>query len=386
MTASIPIGERENERLEFKSRDALKDLPSIGREVVAMLNGTGPSAIWIGLAEDEGTARELQPVDHAEWDRLWNHLVDTVEPSPTEKEVSHRMVSHGSGPGAVLRIDVTPTKRRPFAQLKQGGRFFWKRVGPRVRSMTREEIFEGARKSGSKGLTELTDKITGALEKRLAQGRAGLWLQIQPGNEDLILPISKKDFACYLQDASLTENRERGWNLINAYGTPTLSQGRLAQGTREDEPRIEVFKEGTIVGECPLEGLHWKGDEREIWPFALVEYVISTVRIASVLYKHTASALPGHVGAHFALFGLRGWQLRPGSPVGGYMSRHFRATCELDDFILARPLLFTEDEFLERPGSCAVRLLLPVYESFGFREEEMPPELDRRTGALALGG
>jgi len=58
MNTKIPIGQRENQQREFKSKDALRHLATVGRAVVAMLNSEGGD-VWIGLREADGVAVTL---------------------------------------------------------------------------------------------------------------------------------------------------------------------------------------------------------------------------------------------------------------------------------------------------------------------------------------
>jgi hypothetical protein len=116
MSERIPLGEPETERREFKSRDVLKHLPNVSREVVGMLNSIGGD-IWIGLAEEHGRATGVETIENAarEVNRLRDHLVDAIEPSPTSREVVVEQISHRDM-GHVLKIHVNPTRGRgPYA-------------------------------------------------------------------------------------------------------------------------------------------------------------------------------------------------------------------------------------------------------------------------------
>ena len=52
--------------------------------------------------------------------------------------------------------------------------------------------------------------------------------------------------------------------------------------------------------------------------------------------------------------------------------------------MLEKPLEFEWNELVGRPETCGYRLLLRVYQVYGYEEGEMPPELDRRTGELKI--
>jgi schlafen family protein len=93
MNTKIPIGQRENQRLEFKSKDALRHLASVGRAVVAMLNSEGGD-VWIGLKEVDGVAVTLEPIHNPDQEikRLRDHFSDSIEPSPGPQEISFEAV------------------------------------------------------------------------------------------------------------------------------------------------------------------------------------------------------------------------------------------------------------------------------------------------------
>jgi hypothetical protein len=63
--ARIPLGERESQKLEFKSSAILEQPDKIAKEVVAMLNAEG-GEVWIGIREDEARAVECEPIRNAE--------------------------------------------------------------------------------------------------------------------------------------------------------------------------------------------------------------------------------------------------------------------------------------------------------------------------------
>jgi predicted HTH transcriptional regulator len=83
-----PVGQRESQHLEFKSKDALKHLASVGREVVAMLNSEGGD-VWVGLREADGVAVTLEPIKNLDREigRLRDHFSDSIEPAPGPGEI-----------------------------------------------------------------------------------------------------------------------------------------------------------------------------------------------------------------------------------------------------------------------------------------------------------
>ena len=116
MTVQWPRGKTESQTLEFKGRDALKQMKAISRSVVAMLNASG-GEIWIGVAEEVGMAVRVEPIEDVEERKqaLWNHLVDTLDPIPKEEEVSLESVD--TSEGSVLRIEVVKTSAAQALRL-----------------------------------------------------------------------------------------------------------------------------------------------------------------------------------------------------------------------------------------------------------------------------
>jgi predicted HTH transcriptional regulator len=109
----IPLGEAESQCLEFKAADALRSPESIAKSVVGLLNAQG-GELWIGLREENERAVSLESVPDAEaaCRSLRDHLIDTVEPAPSEREISIKPVTHDSGARLVL-LRATPGGRGP---------------------------------------------------------------------------------------------------------------------------------------------------------------------------------------------------------------------------------------------------------------------------------
>jgi hypothetical protein len=55
-----------------------------------------------------------------------------------------------------------------------------------------------------------------------------------------------------------------------------------------------------------------------------------------------------------------------------------------DDLAWEDPLVFSLQEVIEEPDRCGFRLVRRVYEAFGFYEDAIPKEFDRKTGRLVL--
>ncbi|HEV7519128.1 MAG TPA: ATP-binding protein, partial [Thermoanaerobaculia bacterium] len=140
MSESIPLGEKEDHRREFKSAEALKNPEIVARGVVALLIAEG-GEVWVGLREESERAVAIEPIANPEREgrRLLDYLVDTIEPSPLGGEIGVEPVP--SEDGFVLRVTARPQEgRKPYAFSKKGGWHFVVRIGARTRPMTREEI------------------------------------------------------------------------------------------------------------------------------------------------------------------------------------------------------------------------------------------------------
>lgn len=387
MSERIPLGEPETERREFKGRDALRHLPNVSREVVGMLNSAGGD-IWVGLAEDHGRAAGIETIENAarEVNRLRDHLVDAIEPSPTSREVvveqiSHRDMTH------VLKIHVNPTPGRgPYALREGTARHFIKRVHDRLRPMSREEIFH---------LTGHLDKAHGIALRKMAsareqqQNKKVFWLRIQPiGEAELRLA---KDYREYFVNPLKTGNRISGWNFVDPYGHFEARPDLVRKG-RKGETCVEIFRDGAVQLTMPTINLYWKttgwlGDAQpnEIWPYTLLEFPASIFRLASTIYReHKFDAQEAL--ADLALFGVRGWTLRPFSPVSFGYKLAKPQPFDKDEIIAPEPLGLSLTEVEEAPDRCAFRLVRRIYEAFGLFEEEMPTEFDRDSGRLILPG
>ncbi|HEX5761012.1 MAG TPA: ATP-binding protein [Thermoanaerobaculia bacterium] len=383
MTEAIPLGARENQQLEFKGRDALDRPELVGRAVVAMLNAQG-GTVWVGLREEQGRAVTVEPLstpDGAER-RLLDYLVDAIEPAPSAREVELRRVPTDGG--VVLRIEARPeATHRPYALLSHGGRIFVTRVADRARLMTREEVLGGSTKILPSD-QELQHAMAKVLTEQAAAQRNGgesFWLRLEPAAE-VELHIQEPKVADLLQEPRLSGNRPMGWNFAGLHRLE-VRKGKLVTNPA-DLDYVEVRRDGGLVFGLPLRRLHWKGDDpREIWPLALLEFPISAFRIARVLYEGVLRA-QDRVVAELALFGIKGWKLRPGSPGSWSRLGGPESFTESADFTLERPLVFRFEEIEAEPDRCGYRLIERVYEAFGLRREAIPEEFDRSAGRLVL--
>ncbi|MGH7150589.1 MAG: hypothetical protein ACREIU_07820, partial [Planctomycetota bacterium] len=147
----------------------------------------------------------------------------------------------------------------------------------------------------------------------------------------------------------------------------------------------EVRWDGGLSFRTPLENLHWKGPEREIWPYILFELPVSLFRLARAIYGRIGLPRESEVAGDLAILGIRGWTLRPGSRPDLLPRFDEGARFEGEqDFVLDEPLAFQCKDILDEPDRCAVRLVAKVYEAFGYGREAIPREFDWTSGRLVM--
>jgi hypothetical protein len=390
MNGEIPLGQSENQHLEFKSSDVLRHLASVGREVVAMLNSEGGD-VWIGLRESAGVAVSVEAIQNADREigRLRDHFSDSIEPAPDPQEIKYDKVET-PGVGFILRLRIQPVSDLGPRALRDGvARLFLRRVGDRVRPMSHEEMmrkFTAKHRQGDPS-SDAKRKILEARDRWLGKGGV-LWLRIQP-IADLELDLdSEEDLRKYFVNPLVTGNRAAGWNFVNPYER-VRRQGDAVIHGQDEGSSVRVYRDGGVEFILPIENLYWKSasgrpesDAKEIWPFSLLEFPISVFRLASTIYTDHALQRLGPVLADLALFGLQGWTLRPHSPRSFGYRLHSPAPFDEENLLLPKPLTFQRDEILHKADRCGFRLVKQVYERFGYWEKEIPEEFDRESGRL----
>ena len=165
-----------------------------------------------------------------------------------------------------------------------------------------------------------------------------------------------------------------------------LAERKAAMLERISSPEIRLS-----FLKVPIDNLYWKSasgrpdaDANEIWPFCLLEFPISIFRLASAFFREQAPKRLGAVLGDMALFGLKGWTLRPYSPQSFGYKLHNPKPFPEENLLLPKPLTFQRDEILDEPDRCGIRLVAQVYESFGYWEKEIPQEFDRERGRLVF--
>lgn len=391
MTTEI-LGRREDQRLEFKSREVLAQDPSqIARAVVGTLNAEG-GKIWIGVEEEGSVAVAVEPVRDAERqkERLRDYLLDVLDPTPLPDEVSIDLEPPGAEP-AVLVVTVQPAEdreeRRPYAFRKAGGWHFLRRVGARNHPMSRQEIFGWRVKGrGDEAVEGALRELEDARQACRDRGESGLWVGFQPVPR-LELDPENPLFDQIVLDPAVTGNRRSGWHFARSSNAPQPTKDGIRWALRsellgKDATLVHVTESGVLRFWVALERLHRKGEEREIWPLILLEYPISAFRIARVIYADRLHS-EDPVAANLALFGVGGWMLREGSPGDFFFGNDLSSPLEEPDLIW-EPEVFRFREIDEAPDRCGFRLVRRVYRAFGWRERDMPQQYDAETGKLIL--
>lgn len=402
----VPLGKCESEVLELKGRDALKDRRSLARAVVAFLNSEGGD-LWVGIREEGGRAASLEPIPDADREReaLIDSLADTIEPSPRAGEIRIDTVTMDEGD--VLRVTVSQGSHGPYAHLaSSGGRYYLSRLASRVRPMTREQLRRAFQESEEPcGRPEQVKRRVLEERERLQKlGEKRIWMQIAPV-EELEIDIEAEELRELLEAPEASGNRRAG-RVVVGYGEIELRDDGLVLrwpprhwGPEETYRReTEIRKDGTITYTAPLDallgmpspGATQEERQRRISPLALIELPVSLMRLSAHVYEPRLAG-ESRLWADLALVGFRGMKLRPSrsaEPWKPGRTRHdvFTGGGEFpeDDFTLLAPLELTVGELFREPDRCAFRLVRLVYEAFGYPEEAIPPEFDRKAGRLML--
>lgn len=380
---SVPLGEVESDRLEFKSRDALRDLTSVGKGVVAFLNSKG-GRLWIGLEERDARAISVEPIPDPirEGRRVQDFLLDTIEP-PLAGEVEVAPVDQ------VLLVRVSSSaNQRPYAFVKSGARHFLVRVGAQNRPMTREEVAVRFQKLPQE--TDALREAVVAMDELRMKARRNLsrvmWMAVRPAGT-LEVRVQDPGLRDLLIEPHVTGNRFAGWTFASPWEQPRLKARRLVSG-RENQRFTRISGDGTIEFSVPLSALHWSGDDPyELWPYCLVEWPVSVMRLAGTLYRMQGRpAGDDRILADLAMFGAAEYWLRPHSPGSIYNTLAPAGQPRLVEPDLEwRPLVLPYDEVVDEPDRCTFRLVRRIYDAFfGEGEDKIPQEFNRREMRLVL--
>lgn len=390
------IGQREGQRLEFKGREKLDDREQLGLEVVAFLNAEGGD-LYIGVREEKGQAVAIEGVEDVEGeiDKLANYLVDSIEPSPGAQEVEMSREDFGEE-GPIIRVGVSAGVNGPYSLTgKKKGRRFYTRFGARKRPMGREELAaafaDSSRDESPVGKARRTllvdrDELQQASEE-------WFWVAIQPAR-DAELDVQEPAFKRYLRDPEAI-GVPRDLASFHVPFEPELKQGRLVARAIPSDRLVKetvLRADGGVRFQSVIVHLyqHARGSSPGlINPDVLVGVPLSLFRLAgAVLDGKLEPADPLVVDLALLGVGREEARLMPGRWRVPGPGRSAGVFDEGEDLTLIAPLEFTFGEIVEEPERCVFRLLRPVYESFGLREEAIPISLERpaRTASSALQG
>lgn len=385
------IGQREGQRLAFKGREKLDDREQLGLEVVAFLNAEGGN-LYIGVREEDGRAVAIEGVDDVEGqiDKLANYLVDSIEPSPGAQELEMSREVFGEE-GPILRVGVSAGVNGPYALTgKKRGRRFYTRFGARKRPMGREELaaaFAGSSRDespvGKARRTLLVDR-----DELQQTSKEWFWVGIQPA-ENAGLDLHESAFSRYLRDPDAI-GVPRDLASFHVPFEPEPRQGRLvARAIPFDRlvKETELRADGGIRFQSVINHLyqHAHGSSpRWINSEVLIGVPLSLFRLAAAaLHGKLEPTDPLVVDLALLGVGREGARLMPGHWRVPGPGRSAGAFDEGEDLTLIAPLEFTFGEIVEEPERCVFRLLRPVYESFGLREDAIPISLERPAGTAA---
>lgn len=388
------IGQGEGQRLEFKGREKLGDRKELGLEVVAFLNAEGGD-LYIGVREEDDRAVAIEGVEDAEReiDALRSSFGDSIEPDPRGDLELTSETFDGEGP--VIRVHVRPGRYKPYALLgRKKSRRFYTRFGESKDSMGREALA-----AAFAGTPPEQGPLTQA-RRMLTAERAGLqqiskewfWVAIQPAR-DAELDVQEPAFESYLRDPEAI-GVPRDLPSFHVPFEPELGQGRLVARAIPFDRLVKetvLRADGGIRFQSVINHLyqHARGSSPGlINPDVLIGVPLSLFRLAAVaLEGKLVPTDPLVVDVALLGVGREEARLMPGHWRVPGPGRSAGVFDEDEDLTLVAPLVFTFQEIVEEPERCVFRLLRPVYESFGLREDAIPisPDRSARTTAPAQG-
>jgi hypothetical protein len=393
MSASDPtqlLGQRENEKLEFKAAEILKNPSKIAREVVGFLNHEG-GEIWIGVQEKDGMAvPPLQDIPAAQGtiNALRDHLIATIEP-PIRDEFDLKTVPTGAG-GALIKITVRQGARGPYAQIDRG-RHFLIRVTDRLRDMSRLEIDQRIRNASPNGddIARIVEDLRKEQEDEATKQPPRLWIRLQP-TPPLGIDFDDKEvqrqFECWLTDARTTGNRPTGITFVHAEKKPRPREGRIEGGDDTIPWFTEVTESGRItfmVDTTILFVPQHDSSDTEIKTYTLLELPVSVFRFAKTISERFASQeTDRQIVAGLVISGLGGARLRAGSPRYPQPPPKEIRTPVIDPD--PARYVFAVRDVIQNPDRYGMRLVRSVYDAFDFGPDALPPEFDAKLGVLHL--
>jgi hypothetical protein len=373
------VNSTEDQRHEFKAADIVKDPDRILREAVGMLNSEG-GEIFLGVGEVEGRASSFEGVEDFERQktRLTDILLDRIKPRPPNA-ITIRAVQTPDPKRAILIIDVPRSQEAVHAYTKGEWYGIARRHGDRLRPLSWDEVQRHASGVGARSIEvreaklEVSQRIDG-IEDQYTKDAFWFFLAYP------IRPVQLDDRAIReaMEDAVKSGNRRMGFT-YEVHDEPRTVQGGFEQGRPLREGAVP-YRHLTLRRDGQLEFLTGledfdrssvQGEGRSgpsLYPYPVVEYPVSLIRLLSVLYP--AQAGSSEVFLQETFNAIQGATLVPGRPEypsfpGEYRRGTLRSPA-LD------PLLVTVDQIRGEPDRIAYRLLREVYEGFGHQEDAIP--------------
>ena len=387
MSLDNPLGRKEGQHLEFEDARALEDLASIAREVVAMLNSTHGGEIWIGVAEKDEVAVELQAIPDADRQlrRVQDALIDRIEPSPGPDELTLETVPVERRVLILVRTTKDPL-RRPYALVQKGTRMYAIRVQGRIRPMTREELRAAFQLEVERKPRE--EEVRSRILETWDRNNDALMLHAVPIEHQRLDP--PLDLREALANPEPRGGRAGGWTYGNAFSrfAPDGDKSwRLDFETPRGRLRTRISADGALEFHAPLQWLSYER-ERDFHPFALLEGPTSVLRMFGELLRSNPQRVPCPCLVGLALTGVRGWKLRPFSPhaVGfrsGHPGHEHRVFLESDEIVVGPDLVEWED-VVSGDDRVALRLIRGVYRWFGYEDDAIPKEFDQERRRLTI--
>lgn len=389
MKHDLPIGKSESQELEFKSRESLQRPVKIAREVAAMLNSGKGGRVWIGIVEEDEVAVGIEPIEEApkERRRVEDGLVELIEPPPDREVVSVDIVEIDAGKLLVVVVHPSP-RPAPYALLQNGGRVYAKRFGARIRPLTREEIRDAflATEEPTGGEDALEKARSRAHDRRRVIINTILVQIIPAKNQHLDLSKEQREL---LADPERTGSRAGGWTYGHEFSrfSPGHDEWKLEFKTSRGTVTTTIRSDGSVESMAGIDFVDFE-EKRELYPFALVEYPTSVLRLFRTMHRardETAAAGPCFVG--LSLHGLRGWKLRPRSPdaaVYRELPGHPHLTYEESDVLSVDLASVDWEDLMSDDDRVALRLVRGVYRTFGYEDDPLPREFDQESMKLRL--
>jgi len=178
---------------------------------------------------------------------------------------------------------------------------------------------------------------------------------------------------------------------VNRYNELRPKQDGWRFGKSTDVQWLELSQQtGALEFFVSRDRLHWMGQTKQLWPFALVELPASLARLAKYLYlAHNVDGPPRQVILALGVYGIGDCTLRPHSPDSfGYQIPlgEEQTLSELNDrdYFSSTPAVVTWEELNTTPDRCAMHLVNQLYRDFGYLEDKLPREYDPLTGILTF--